>query len=87
MVWSLGGVAGEMRNSFSASIVDLSELGNWTSLEGCLSSWGEHLAGPKACRDSRVTGGRGCTRPWTFRAMKSRGFLGAALNYWAACHD
>ena len=58
MVW-LWGIAGERRNLLSASMVNLSELGNWTCLEGCLSSWVEHLARPKACRDSRVTGGRG----------------------------
>ena len=34
----IGGVAGKMRNFFSASIIDLLDLGNWTSLEGCLSS-------------------------------------------------
>ena len=71
-----GGKAGEMRELTYGLNDDFVELGDWTPLGGCLSSWGTRLAQPKACRDSRVTGGRGCSWPLTFGVSSGNGVAG-----------
>ena len=52
------------------------ERRNWTPLRGCLSSLGEHLAQPTACRGTEATAGPGCSWPLTFGVSSGNGIAG-----------